>query len=62
MKESIIQKIILAILAFILFVLGMVGFIQYVGNSQQNTWVCTGGEWLKQGNPQTPRPTTGCGE
>lgn len=61
-EQTIIRKIIIAILALILFIAGAIGLIQYVGNSQKNTWVCTGGEWIKYGNPQTPKPTTGCGE
>ena len=62
MENATLRKIILAILAFILFVAGMVGIIQFVEKREKNTWVCVGGEWLKYGEPQTPKPTTGCGE
>ncbi len=28
----------------------------------KNMWVCQDGVWVKQGNPQTEKPTTGCGD
>lgn len=62
MGNGIIRKIVLVIAAAIVLILGMVGVIQYVEESQKNTWVCVSGEWLKHGNPTAPKPTTGCGE
>lgn len=28
----------------------------------EDAWVCRDGVWVKQGNPSTPAPTTGCGQ
>lgn len=62
MENTLVRKIILFILAALVFILGMIGIVQYVGSSQQDTWVCLFGKWYKSGNPQVPQPLTGCGD
>ena len=30
--------------------------------SPEDTWLCADGVWVAQGNPNTPQPTSGCGD
>ncbi|MFA5777541.1 MAG: Gmad2 immunoglobulin-like domain-containing protein [Parcubacteria group bacterium] len=30
--------------------------------SGEDNWICQNGEWIKHGNPNAEKPTTGCGE
>lgn len=30
--------------------------------SGEDNWICQNGEWVKHGNPEAEKPTTGCGE
>jgi hypothetical protein len=34
---------------------------QYWGNEKEGQWVCQGGEWIAQGDPSEPRPSSQCG-
>jgi len=31
-------------------------------SGDEDTWLCSGGQWVKHGHPSAPQPTTGCGE
>ena len=36
------------------------GLIWWLYPSQSNTWVCENGQWVAQGNPTEPMPTSSC--
>jgi len=44
--------------------IGMVGLFSarlfFGGN--EDSWICSNGEWVKHGSPRDPMPQTGCGE
>ncbi|MFH0905307.1 MAG: hypothetical protein V1826_01115 [bacterium] len=29
-------------------------------SGDEDTWLCSGGQWVKHGNPSAPMPTTKC--
>lgn len=29
---------------------------------EEDTWICVNSGWIKHGNPNAPKPQTGCGE
>ncbi|MFH1427427.1 MAG: GerMN domain-containing protein [Patescibacteria group bacterium] len=55
MKHALIIIIILAILT----VAAIIGLRLF---TDEDTWLCENGEWVKHGNPSAPMPENGCGE
>lgn len=52
-------KVILgALLAFAVLILGA----RFVLGGDKDTWICENGVWVRHGNPQEPKPISGCGE
>lgn len=50
-------------LAVILAVIVVIRFsVISAPEDMKNIWVCQSGEWVKQGKPSYPAPTTGCGD
>jgi putative hemolysin len=47
---------ILLIIVFSIFVLRFI-----IGGNEDN-WICVNNQWVKHGNPTSPRPKTGCGK
>ena len=50
------RNLILIILAVLLFVFILRLF------SDEDTWICKDGEWIKHGNPNAPQPTSTCAD
>ncbi|MFH1822885.1 MAG: GerMN domain-containing protein [Patescibacteria group bacterium] len=55
MKQALIIIIILAIVTFT----AIIGLRLF---TDEDTWLCDNGEWVKHGNPSAPMPESGCGE
>lgn len=51
MKKIIIIAIIL---------IGAVFFVRFFLGGAEDTWICQNGEWVKHGNPNSEKPTSGC--
>lgn len=53
----------LQIITIILIVLAAmaIGTIAYLKFSTEDSWECSNDQWLRHGNPSSPKPTTGCG-
>jgi len=47
-----------------LVVVGILGLFaaRFLLGGNEDTWICTDGQWVKHGNPSVPMPQTGCGE
>lgn len=48
-------------MAAMIIAIAVVGFLRFVIGGNEDTWICTDGQWVKHGNPSAPKPTTGCG-
>lgn len=44
--------------------MGMVGLLsgRLFFGGEEDSWICSNGEWVKHGSPSDPMPQTGCGE
>jgi len=49
------------IIAVLIVAIGLVVFDLRLLNSDEDTWLCQNGEWIKHGNPSSPAPAEGCG-
>lgn len=54
--KLLITALIVAVLGFLIFI------IRLIAGGSEDTWICTGGEWVKHGNPSVSKPIGGCGE
>lgn len=45
-------------------VIGLSGLFtaRFLIGGDEDTWICTDGQWVKHGNPKNPAPQTGCGD
>lgn len=50
------KKIAIGLIVVLAIVLGLVLFLR----SNEDTWICSNGQWIKHGNPSSPKPTTAC--
>jgi hypothetical protein len=50
-----------AFFAILVLLLAVVSVRFFVGGPEDN-WICEYGQWVKHGNPDAPKPTTGCGD
>lgn len=43
---------------------GMVGLLsaRFLFGGDEDSWICSNGDWVKHGNPRDPMPQVGCGE
>lgn len=54
------MKKIILVIAGLLLVTGVAAFgIKVL--FEEDSWICQNGEWMKHGNPSTPRPSVDCG-
>jgi len=52
----------IAVLAVSLFLIASIFFfIRFVFSGSEDDWICQGGQWVKHGNPSSPKPEGGCG-
>jgi len=55
------QKIILIIIIALLLIAGVtVAILRF--STDEDTWLCQNGTWIRHGNPSSPMPTTPCGK
>jgi hypothetical protein len=45
---------------FIFFIIGVGLLLKFVFNDMENNWICQSGQWVKQGNPKSPKPEGNC--
>ena len=50
------------IILLLLFLLACLFVTRFIVGGNEDTWICTNGEWVKHGNPINPAPQTGCGQ
>ncbi|OGM10846.1 hypothetical protein A2Z22_03105 [Candidatus Woesebacteria bacterium RBG_16_34_12] len=55
------KKIIVVAVLLVVFLIGVVFFLRLVIGGPEDTWICVNGEWVKHGNPSSPKPDMGCG-
>lgn len=53
------MKIIFLICSFIVAIVGII-FVLRFGGGNEDTWICVNNEWVKHGEPNTPKPQDGC--
>ncbi len=56
------QKNIVIALAAVLIIFTVVLFVHFVIGGPEDTWICEDDQWIKHGQPQAPKPASGCGE
>jgi hypothetical protein len=49
------------LIAVVIVFAGLLSARLFLGGDE-DTWICTEGQWIKHGNPSAPQPATGCGE
>ncbi|HLC70000.1 MAG TPA: Gmad2 immunoglobulin-like domain-containing protein [Patescibacteria group bacterium] len=54
------KRLIIGIVVAFIVIIG--GFILARGLSDEDTWICENGTWIRHGNPTSAMPTEGCGE
>ena len=54
------MKNILKILTVVVLVLLAILFIRFFLGGSEDTWICTGGKWIKHGMPSAPMPMESC--
>src|SRR3989339_1938412 len=57
---NIITKILLGIIIILLSSVLTVVTLRFL-NTDEDTWLCENGQWVKHGNPSSVIPVTGCG-
>jgi hypothetical protein len=57
--ENKIKKIIIGGILISLLVLGFLA-IRYILGGPEDSWLCVKGQWVKHGNPASPKPTVNC--
>jgi len=57
MKEK-NKFVFLSVVALIIFVL--LFLFRFLFGGPEDSWVCSGSEWVKHGNPSIPKPTGNC--
>ena len=56
------KKPLFIILAVIILAGAVVAFLRFGLGGDEDTWICSNGQWVKHGNPSAAKPTTGCGQ
>jgi hypothetical protein len=56
MKKTIIT---FAVVIIILF--GILVFLRFIAGGDEDTWICSSGQWVKHGHPSATKPTGPCG-
>lgn len=56
------KKILIPLLLVIVIGLSGLFVARFLFGGDEDTWICSGGQWVKHGNPNAPMPQTGCGE
>src|SRR3990167_8204083 len=54
------KKSLYIIIAVIILALAVVAFLRFIVGGDEDTWICSNGQWVKHGNPSVAKPTTGC--
>ena len=54
------QKFIIPLM--VVLVIGLLGLLtlRFLFGGDEDTWICSGNQWIKHGNPNSPMPQTGC--
>lgn len=53
-------KIILIVLVLVIIFIGLVFYFRFVLGGNEDTWICSQGQWVKHGNPSEPMPVIPC--
>ncbi|HNP89646.1 MAG: hypothetical protein BWY24_00089 [Microgenomates group bacterium ADurb.Bin219] len=59
MKQIAKKRLLFLIGILIVFVILL--SLRFLLAGPEDSWVCNGSEWVKHGNPSTPKPIGGCG-
>lgn len=54
------KKPLLIIITAIILIVAVVVFLRFVVGGDEDTWICSNGEWVKHGNPSNAKPVTAC--
>ncbi|MDD5032260.1 MAG: GerMN domain-containing protein [Patescibacteria group bacterium] len=52
----------LIILGIIILVLAIIFSLRFIIGGPEDDWICSGGEWVKHGEPSAPKPAGPCGD
>lgn len=49
---------------FLVITIGLTGLFvaRFLFGGSEDSWICSGGQWVKHGKPSAPMPQTGCGD
>lgn len=56
------NKKILIVIIVVVAILAVLFSLRFIVGGPEDDWICSGGEWIKHGNPAAPMPTESCGE
>lgn len=56
------KKILIPLLLVVVIGLSGLFVTRFLFGGDEDTWICSGGQWVKHGNPSSPMPQIGCGE
>ncbi len=59
MKKPLI--VIISAVILVVLIITVVAVLGFVVGGDEDSWICSNGQWVKQGNPSAAQPTTGCG-
>jgi hypothetical protein len=54
------MKKIVIIGAIFILILGGLLTIRFLFGGDEDSWICSGGQWVKHGNPRSPIPQSPC--
>src|SRR3989344_1196103 len=57
---SVMKKLIITLFVLMFAVAATVMFFSFVFGGDEDTWICSGGQWVKHGNPSSPKPEGNC--
>jgi hypothetical protein len=54
------MKKIILIMTTLFVLLGGLLAVRFLFGGDEDSWICSGGQWVKHGNPRSPVPTKIC--
>lgn len=57
MKQNKITTIIIGISMVVIIVFAVIAAARFVFGGPEDTWICSGGQWVMHGKPAAPKPT-----
>ncbi len=59
-KADIISGVVVKISVIVIAVFAILAAARFLFGGPEDSWICSGGQWVMHGKPATPKPTTPC--